>query len=68
MAERLIKTVPGKKAGDFCKVYYEAGNREYRVALYRKGIHQHHADYFTDDKEDATSTADVMVAPPSLKT
>lgn len=61
MAERLIQTVPSPKVGTFCKLYYESGNQEYRVALYKDGIHYHPADYFTDDKDDALATAEDMV-------
>lgn len=61
MAERLIQSVPGPATGTFCKVYYESGNQEYRVALYKDGVHRYAADYFTDDKQDALDTAEAML-------
>ncbi len=38
-------------------VYRDAEWDEYRVKFFRDGVYQSKADYHTDDKEDALSTA-----------
>jgi hypothetical protein len=42
-------------------VYYHADWQEYCVRFYIDGTHQTLADYMTDDKDDAISTADYFV-------
>lgn len=42
-------------------VYFHAEWKEYCVRFYLNGVHQRLADYFTDDKEDAISSADYFV-------
>jgi hypothetical protein len=42
-------------------VYYHADWEEYCVRFYIDGTHQTLADYMTDDKDDAISTADYFV-------
>lgn len=53
---KLILTVEAF-AGDHCKVYRDSEWNEYRVVFYRDSIKQEGADYHTDDKADAISTA-----------
>ena len=43
------------------KVYRDSNWNEYRVRLYVRGRLDEAADYFTDDKQDAISTAAKMV-------
>lgn len=43
------------------KVMFDKEWEEYRTQLFIDGVHQEKADYHTDDKEDATQTAAVML-------
>ena len=42
------------------KAYYEYGNQEYIVKVFRNGVPYQPADYFTSDKEDALATMQAM--------
>ena len=44
------------------KISFNRENQEYRVRLFVDGIYQAGADYFTDDRCDAVSTAGIMEA------
>lgn len=46
------------------KIYKDSDTGEFRVSLWRNGAKIDGADYFTDDKADAESTACVMVGAP----
>lgn len=52
---RLIAEIPGARVS--AKVYRDAEWGEYRVRFYALGTHLRDADYHTDDREDAMSTA-----------
>ena len=43
------------------KIRRDVGNNEYVVQLHVHGVHNVDADYHTDYKDDALSTADVML-------
>lgn len=45
------------------RVFWNASVSEYRVRLYENDILYPHADYFTDDKQDAIDTARAMSQP-----
>lgn len=47
--------------GNFCRVYYNHALNEYQVRLYKQGKLYEPADYFTDDRKDAESTAMLML-------
>jgi hypothetical protein len=55
---RLIETITEGK--NVVKVYYEYHLLEYCVKLYVAGKYRKNADSFTDDRDDALSTARVM--------
>lgn len=55
MTTRLIKEVIERT--NKALIYYDASLREYCVKFFRDGVHQEKADYFTNDKQDAISTA-----------
>ena len=60
---RLIYKACGKYGiNNFAKVYWNREWREYLVKLFIDGIHMPKADYFTNDKADAISTANRMMA------
>ena len=54
---RLISTIHKAAAEATAKVYRDTDWQEYRVKFYVRGQHQQDADYHTDCKEDAHSTA-----------
>lgn len=61
MARRKIHET-AETGGFMAKVYRDAENDEYRVALWHNGRKVENADYFTNDKADALDTAAAMVA------
>lgn len=61
-AIRTIGTHKSEDGNHIAKVRRDVENNEYRVELHSNGKHQRDADYFTDDEDDAHSTAEHMVA------
>jgi len=62
-AMRLIKTYKAKD-GNYTKVYRNIEWDEYIVHFYNhQGVHMEAADYHTDDKQDALSTAQLATMP-----
>ena len=59
---RLISTIHKASEELTVKTYRDTDWNEYRVKTYIQGQHQQDADYHTDDKEDALSTAAAIVA------
>ena len=59
MTLRLINTVEDNN--NTAKVYRDSDWNEYRVKFFTDGVHQVDADYHTDDKQDAISTAESIV-------
>ena len=59
MTLRLINTI--EEGNNTAKVYKDAEWSEYRVKFFANGVHQVDADYHTDDKQDAISTAESIV-------
>jgi hypothetical protein len=57
MALRKIESISNTKNGKSATVYRDAEFQEYRVKFYQDGKHLEAADYHTDDKADAQSTA-----------
>lgn len=56
------KLIDTKENGDKkAKVYWSSADQEYTVKLFVGGKHETKADYFTDDKTDATGTANQMI-------
>lgn len=60
MAGRRIVTYSNEDNKHAAVVYYESGNAEYYVTLTVDGKKKPEATYYTDDKEDACSTAKAM--------
>lgn len=58
-AQRLIDTITDGSA--VAKIYRDVEWEEFVVKLYVNGVYQSKADYHTDDKSDATSSAREMV-------
>lgn len=58
-ASRLVDTI--RDGSFYCKIYYDSDLEEYCCKLYEGGIYHAEADYFTDDKSDAQSSARDMV-------
>lgn len=56
---RLVENI--RDGSFYCKVYYDSDLEEYCCKLYHGGIYYSSADYFSDDKADALSTAKDMV-------
>jgi len=57
----VTKKVADKTDGIYRTIIrFDAESDEYVVQLFVNGVHQFDADYFTDDKEDATNTAKSM--------
>jgi hypothetical protein len=54
---RLISTIHKAAAEATAKIYRDTEWNEYRVKFYQQGQHLQNADYHTDCKEDAHSTA-----------
>jgi hypothetical protein len=54
---RLISTIHKAAAEATAKIYRDTEWNEYRVKFYVQGHHLQDADYHTDCKEDAHSTA-----------
>ena len=59
MTLRLINTIEADNST--AKVYRDSDWNEYRVKFFIDGVHQVDADYHTDDKADAISTAESIV-------
>lgn len=65
MSRRLFGVVkPNEPNGREVKVYWDSDWQEYRARLFVNGDPHIAADYFTDDKDDAMSTAEVMTRGP----
>jgi len=59
---RLISTIHKASEALTVKTYKDTDWNEYRVKIFIEGQHQQDADYHTDDKDDALSTAAAIVA------
>lgn len=57
---RLVGSAKTKRGE--VKAYYEYGNQEYVVKVFRDGVPYQPADYFTSDKDDALATMQAMAA------
>jgi hypothetical protein len=56
----VISNVPAKRT---VKIRRDDAGEEFVAELYVDGEHYEPADYFTDDKDDALSTARLMATP-----
>lgn len=59
---RLISTIHKASEELTVKTYKDTEWNEFRVKTYIQGQHLQNADYHTDDKDDALSTAAAIVA------
>lgn len=59
MARKKIHTATNAVTGHQAKVYRDAEFNEYRVCYWLDGSKVNGADYHTDDKQDAISTANL---------
>lgn len=64
MARRIVDTLIGKE-GRVVRVYRDAEYDEYVARLFVNGVVYPPADYFTNDRQDATGTALKMLEPTS---
>jgi hypothetical protein len=62
MARRIVDTIIGKE-GRTVRVYRDAECDEFVVRLFENGKVYPPADYFTNDRQDATGTALKMLEP-----
>lgn len=57
-----VKLVGKESSGsNEARIYWNSDDREFTVKLYKNGVYQKGADYFSDDKSDAYGTAKQMV-------
>jgi hypothetical protein len=56
---RLIKSLQSATTGQIIRIYRDSACNEYIVRVARQPL----CDYFTDDKEDALATAQLMASP-----
>lgn len=61
MSNRLVKTITGDTVFDSVRIYRDSDNQEYCCKLSLDNKYQPDADYFTEDKLDAISTAYQML-------
>lgn len=55
--KRLVETITGPKGT--VRIYYESHSKEY-LCIYRKSPESQGNTYYTDDKQDAITTAKFM--------
>ncbi|MNG20493.1 hypothetical protein D3C85_384920 [compost metagenome] len=58
---KLVQTVTGNETCKVAKIFWNSEWEEFQVVPYIKGKKISDAAYYTDDKEDAISTAEYMV-------
>ena len=58
--QRFVTDAEFRGRYGYTRVYYDKNRNEYVVKLWQHGVRVSHADYFTEDKQDALDTAKRM--------